>query len=55
MCLYPKLIQNPKYKKNKKNGGNVPTPQDDRVLLVPIGCGKCFECMKQKNVIGKSD
>lgn len=26
MCLYPKLIENPKYKVNKKNGGEVPIP-----------------------------
>lgn len=48
MCLYPKLIQNPKYKPNKKNGGNIPPITDERVKFVPIGCGKCMECMKQK-------
>lgn len=48
MCLYPKLINNPKYIKNKKNGGNIPKVKDKRVLLVPIGCGKCMECMKKK-------
>lgn len=48
MCLYPKLINNPKYKPNKKNGGVVPPLTDERVKLVPIGCGKCMECMKQK-------
>lgn len=33
---------------NKKNGGNVPSVPDDRVLWVPVGCGKCIECKKQK-------
>jgi len=48
MCLYPKLIKNPKYGVTKKNKGNVPTPSDPRVLYVPVGCGVCMECMKQK-------
>jgi hypothetical protein len=48
MCLYPKLIPNPKYRANKKNGYNPPIPKDDRVLFVPIGCGQCMECRKQK-------
>ncbi len=48
MCLYPRLIKNPKYKPNAKNGGNVPIPTDERVLYVPVGCGKCMECKKQK-------
>ena len=48
MCLYPKLIQNRKYMKNKKNGGVIPPIKDKRVLMVPVGCGKCIECKKQK-------
>lgn len=48
MCLYPKLIKNPKYKSNKKNGGNIPEMKDKRVEMVPIGCGECMECVKQK-------
>lgn len=48
MCLYPKLITNPKYKSNKKNGGKIPPLLDIRIGEVPIGCGKCIECMKQK-------
>ena len=48
MCLYPKLISNKKYTANKKNGGNIPPILDNRVLLVPVGCGKCMECLKQK-------
>ena len=48
MCLYPLLIKNKKYTANKKNGGVIPAVFDDRVLIVPVGCGKCIECKKQK-------
>lgn len=48
MCLYPKLIKNKKYTKNKKNGGVIPAVSDNRVLWVTAACGKCFECRKQK-------
>lgn len=48
MCLYPKILRNPKYKPNKKNGGRVPECKDKRTMYVPIGCQKCMECMKQK-------
>lgn len=48
MCLYPRLMPNPKYKANIKNGGIIPQYKDARVLAVPIGCGKCIECRKQK-------
>lgn len=48
MCLYPKLIRNRKYTVTEKNGGDVPIAKDQRVLSVPVGCGKCMECRKQK-------
>lgn len=48
MCLFPRLIKNPKYKPNAKNGGKPPLPLDDRVKYVPIGCQNCIECRKQK-------
>ena len=48
MCLYPTLIENPKYKPNKKNGWQPPPILDERVKYVPIGCQKCLECRKQK-------
>jgi hypothetical protein len=48
MCLFPRLHRNPKYKPNKKNNGIVPIPTDNRVMLVPIGCGHCKECRNQK-------
>ncbi|AXH74038.1 MAG: replication initiator protein [Microviridae sp.] len=46
MCLYPKLITNPKYKPNGKNKGVIPPCSDERVMKVPIKCGKCMECRK---------
>lgn len=48
MCLYPKLIINPKYKGNKKNGYKPPILKDERVKYVPIACGYCIECRKKK-------
>ena len=48
MCLYSRFITNPKYKSTKKNGGVIPAIHDERVKLVPIGCGNCIECRKQK-------
>ena len=49
MCLYPKLIKNKRYRVNAKNQGDVPEPQDKRVLFVPAACGKCMQCRKQKS------
>jgi hypothetical protein len=49
MCLYPRLIKNRKYIANKKNGGIVPPFSDNRVLMVPVGCGKCIECKRKKS------
>lgn len=48
MCLWSKYIKNRKYVPNKKNGGIVPAINDKRVMVVPVGCGKCIECRKQK-------
>lgn len=58
MCLYPKLIENRRYKATKKNGGDIPPlplieingrlRSDERVLYVPVKCGKCMECRKQE-------
>lgn len=48
MCLYPKIILNPKYRANKKNGGKIPPLPDERVKYVSVGCGKCVECCHQK-------
>lgn len=48
MCLYPRIMKNPKYKPNKKNGGDFPDIKDFRVKFVPVACGQCMECRKQK-------
>lgn len=48
MCLYPRLIINRKYSGTKKNKGQPPPLNDERVRYVPIGCGQCIECRKQK-------
>lgn len=48
MCLYPKLIRNKKYIPNKKNNGIIPNITDERTRYVPVGCGKCVECIKMK-------
>lgn len=48
MCLYPRLIRNKKYLSNKKNKGNIPICKDERTKFVPVGCGRCIECRKQK-------
>lgn len=48
MCLYPRLIKNKKYTATKKNGGLIPKVDDERKKYVPIGCGKCMECIKKK-------
>lgn len=48
MCLYPKIIQNRKYTATKKNKGIIPQMKDKRVQYVPVACGKCMECKKQK-------
>lgn len=42
------MFENPKYKPNKKNGGNVPPLNDKRAAHVPVQCGNCIECRKQK-------
>lgn len=48
MCLYPVMMRNPKYLPNKKNGGKPPEAPDNKVLWVPVGCGRCEQCMRQR-------
>jgi len=50
MCLYPTIIQNKKYTATKKNGGVIPSVRDNRVLAIPIGCGRCMECKNQERM-----
>ena len=47
-CIYPKLVLNPKYLPNKKNGYNPPKCTDERVKYVPVSCGHCIECRKKR-------
>lgn len=39
---------NKKYTSTKKNGGNTPELKDERVKYVPVGCGRCVECLGKK-------
>ena len=48
MCLYPTYIKNPKYKPNKKNNGKPPVCKDRRLYYIPVKCGCCIECRKEK-------
>lgn len=48
MCLYPTLIRNKKYLPTKKNNYNPPECNDNRKKYVPVGCGVCIECRRQK-------
>lgn len=48
MCLYTKMVLNPKYKPNKKNKGVPPICEDERTKYIPVGCGNCIECRKKK-------
>lgn len=42
------MIKNPKYKKNKKNGGNPPPVTNQGTYMIPVPCGNCIECKRQK-------
>lgn len=46
MCLYPKFIINKAYSKQKYLA--IGCTQDERKKYVPVGCGNCYECRKQK-------
>lgn len=48
MCLYPTFVKNPKYKPNKKNNGKPPVCKDRRLFYIPVKCGCCIECRKEK-------
>lgn len=47
MCLYPRHIENRKYKPTMKNGGKIPQIPDRRLLSAPVPCGNCIECRKK--------
>lgn len=48
MCLFPRLMLNPKYLGNTKNKFRPPELKDNRVKYVPVSCGQCLECRKKK-------
>lgn len=48
MCLYPKIIENPKYKPNRANNGVPPVLWTEKVKYIEIKCGVCSECRKSK-------
>lgn len=48
MCLFTKYIKNKRYQPTKKNKGNPEICTDKRKYYVPIGCGECIECRRQK-------
>lgn len=45
MCLYPSIIENPKYAKSNKNSNGV---KDRRLRWIQIPCGYCEECRRAK-------
>ena len=46
MCLYPRFIKNKAYSKQRFLA--IGTTMDERKKYVPIGCGECYECRRQK-------
>lgn len=46
MCLFPRFIKNKAYSKQRFLA--IGCTMDERKKYVPIGCGKCYECKKQK-------
>lgn len=47
-CVYVRTGRNMKYAATKKNGGVIPRPKDERLKAIPIKCGTCIECRKEK-------
>lgn len=47
-CVYVRTGKNAKYTATKKNGGVVPKPKDERLKAIPIKCGTCIECRREK-------
>ena len=45
MCLYPSIIENPKYVKSNKNNKRM---RDQRLRWIQIPCGYCEECRHAK-------
>lgn len=47
MCNYPKYYTNRRYY-DKKKGGIIRQPNDDRKWYIQAKCGNCMECRKEK-------
>ena len=45
MCLYPSIIENPKYAKSNENSKRI---RDYRLRWIQIPCGHCEECRRAK-------
>lgn len=45
MCLYPSVIENPKYAKSNENRKGI---KDCRLRWIQIPCGHCEECRRAK-------
>ena len=45
MCLYPSIIENPKYAKSNENSKGI---KDYRLRWIQIPCGHCEECRRAK-------
>ena len=45
MCLYPSIIENPKYAKSNENSKRI---KDYRLRWIQIPCGHCEECRRAK-------
>ena len=45
MCLYPSIIENPKYAKSNENRKGI---KDYRLRWIQIPCGHCEECRRAK-------
>lgn len=45
MCLYPSIIENPKYSKSNENSKRI---KDYRLRWIQIPCGHCEECRRAK-------
>lgn len=51
MCLYPRFIKNKRYlayNTSHKKWEKIAECEDYRKMYVPIGCGECYECRRQK-------
>lgn len=48
MCIYTKAVENPRFKKWRKENGGLHPNYDYKKAYVPIECGECIECRRKK-------